>query len=69
MTVNSSIRGMTIPKMLDTTHALTVERPNTLALRLTEGKIGTTVICDGKKIYKYWGRDEYSESGAPAALD
>lgn len=69
MTVNISIRGMTIPKMLDTKHVLTVERPNRIALRLTEGKIGTTVICDGKKIYKYWGRDEYSESDAPATLD
>ena len=69
MTVESSIRGMAIPKMLDTTHALTVERPNKLALRLTEGKIGTTVVCDGKKICKYWGRDEYSESDAPATLD
>jgi len=69
MTVESSIRGMTIPKMLDTKHALTIERPHKLALRLIEGKIGTTVVCDGKKIYKYWGRDEYSESDAPAALD
>lgn len=45
-------------------------RPNLLAIRLTEGETGATVVCDGKQLFTYSpGMDRYTLSAAPPTLE
>lgn len=69
-TVRSTIGGMDVGRHLDSAYTLEVERPNKLALVLQRGSVGTTIICDGQTIWRYWpGMKRYTEGPAPKTLD
>ncbi|HEY5312786.1 MAG TPA: DUF2092 domain-containing protein [Pirellulales bacterium] len=45
-------------------------RPNLLAIRLTAGETGATVVCDGKQLFTYSpGMERYTLTAAPATLE
>jgi peroxiredoxin len=54
-----------------TTHyKISGARPNLLAIRLTAGETGATVVCDGKQLFTYApGMERYTLSAAPATLE
>lgn len=46
------------------------QRPNLLAIRLTEGTSGATVVCDGKQLFTYSpAMDKYTVVAAPPSLE
>lgn len=47
-----------------------VQRPNKLALVLWSGTMGTTIMCDGETLWRYWPvMQQYTEAKAPETLD
>lgn len=67
-TMVSTHRGVTTE--MSPAYGMAVERPNKLSLVLRSGSMGTTTVCDGEMVYRYWPvMQQYSETRAPASLD
>jgi hypothetical protein len=55
---------------MSSAYGMAVERPNKLSLVLRSGSMGTTIVCDGEMVYRYWAvMQQYAETRAPASLD
>jgi len=55
---------------MTSTQSVAMRRPDRLAIRLTKGMMGATVVCDGKVLYRYQPlMRKYTATAAPKNLD
>ena len=65
--MNTQMQG--VNQSMTTDYSLAVQRPNRFAMVLTNGMMGTTVVCDGAKLYTCIPMlKRYTESKAPGEL-
>jgi len=68
MAVKVQSRGM--KSEMTSQYAVAMKRPNLLAMVLKRGMMGSTIVCDGERIYAYLPMlNKYTVSDAPGTLE
>jgi len=70
VTSSTTMEAQGVKQQFSATYAVSLRRPNKLAIALKKGLMGITIVCDGKNTYTYMPMlKEYKVSPAPEDLD